>query len=189
MNKIILFVLLALSIIIVLGVLLNMPIDWKSPWNAADVLAFVLTFILSWAGYFLGRRQSEILEELSDFQEGLAEYRIREKMGCIESNTSVVERAINSKDEAEIRKYSPLIVQDSLSVLPLYEFAIERLQIEFRDVLRRALYVLSRADHEGFSILLGGIRERIKSLEVERVNIPAAYLCGAVGEFQQVGDV
>jgi len=184
MNKVLLLCLLLLSIIGVPGVLLSVFIDWKATWNAADVIAFVLTFALFWIGYFLGRRQSEILEELSALQGGLAEYRIREKMGCIESHAGVIERAIDSKDAAEVRNRGPLIVQDSLSVLPLYKFATERLQIEYRNVVRRALYALSRSDHEQFSILLGGIMERTKRLEIDGSHIPAAYLYSAVGEFQ-----
>lgn len=157
-----------------------------SSWTTADWVSITLSLLLfiagAWVSKVLGINQEKILKEVRDLQEATAELQIREKIGVIAGKINAIEMAKKERNTSpELVRFAMNVWQDGLSVLPLFKFASEKLQIEYRDVLGHALRVLHESPH--YKIQLEGmfteIGEQVARLEHEGLHC-SSILKGAI---------
>ena len=146
--------------------------NFFSSWSTADWVGVILSLILfvagAWVTRVLGAKQEQTLNEVHSLQEATAELQIREKIGVIAGKINAIEMSKNKRPpSAELLRFAMNIWQDGLSVLPLFKFASERLQVEYRDTLAHALRVLHESPyyHEQLEGMFTEIGEHVAKLE------------------------
>ncbi|MBA2592597.1 MAG: hypothetical protein H0U97_10240 [Gammaproteobacteria bacterium] len=126
-------------------------------WNSADWTSITIGFVLFAVGWWIGRRQGQIIErvgeltesqaqvlrqvgtltgEIHDLQSAVAELQVREKVGVIK------ERAFQVQSGNEAAVFT--LLEDTRSVLPLYEYTQSHLRAVYEDALSTALETLYR---------------------------------------------
>lgn len=126
-------------------------------WNSADWVSNIMGILLFFVGWCLGRKQENIIEhvaavndkqttvteqinaltaEVHSLQRAIAELQIREKIGVIKERAFQVE----GKDQKAVFT----LVEDSCSVLPLYEWASPSLQADYERSLDHAFHALAK---------------------------------------------
>jgi len=100
-----------------------------SDWTSADYFSNIASLVLFVIAYWLGRRQGQIIEDLSTLtadthrlQEAVTTLQFREKMGVMKQGAFEVD---------ENSSAAITLLTDSMSVLDGYRFAPERLRREY----------------------------------------------------------
>jgi len=153
-----------------------------SDWNSADWASITIGLVLFVVGWWLSRRQGQIIEhvghlaesqtqvlgqvgtltgEIHDLQSAVAELQIREKVGVIREGAYQVQQG----DQSAVFT----LLQDTLSVLPLYEYAGTELRTIYEDALCTALETVWRHEDPGGKSLqedmAATVVSRIRQLE------------------------
>lgn len=129
-------------------------IDLSLKWNSADLIAIVVSTLLSTLAFYLGGQQSKIISNQMRLQAALAEMEVREKLGCIKVNMEAFKsangRAEKSRGvdklraEAEKSRYMEFMLQDCLAALVMYDSASQKLQEEYSHVLITVIDALEK---------------------------------------------
>lgn len=160
-------------------------------WNIADIISISLSIILFLAGAWVAKNintsQEKTLQEIHDLQEATSELQIREKIGVISGKINAIEiTRVNNNNKAELIRFAMNIWQDGLSVLPLFRFASEKIQIEYRDTLAHALLIFRRNPNYHFQLerMYSEIGEQISRLEERNLEC-SSILRGAISFVEQ----
>jgi hypothetical protein len=165
--------------------------QFLADWTSADWVAVLSSIILfvagAWVSKVLGDKQEKTIREVHVLQSAIAELQIREKIGVMRGDMTRLEGTKNKRSGAnEVRRLAELLVQNSLSVLPLFRYAPERLQIEYRDIVNQVLSTLSetRGASEQLQILFRIVGEEVARLELTK-EIGAPILKGAITQMER----
>lgn len=163
-----------------------MNLGFFSTWTSADWVSISLSIFLfiagAWVTRILGAKQEQVVKEVRDLQEATAELQIREKIGVIFGKVNAIEEANRQRTASpDLDRFAANIWQDGLSVLPLFKFASQKLQNEYRDALSHALLVLRENPRykDYLERMFREIGEHVARLEHEKLAC-ASILKGAI---------